>query len=151
MISFNGQYPLKLLFWVWRALILFFLIRFTNWKAEIWLKSGRKIFPTSGKNSHMWKCRPKHTKPLQSSLFQIITRVSAYYRFVNPMGLKPMTSRTGIWRSIQLSYGSIPLYSRMFRTIVYDRQAIRITMQSYKDFIDFSHIGHDRPNIISVF
>ena len=49
MILFNGQYPLKLFLWVWRALILFFLIRFTNWKAEIWLKSGRKIFPTSGK------------------------------------------------------------------------------------------------------
>ena len=36
MISFNGQYPLKLLLWVWGALILFYLIRFTNWKAAIW-------------------------------------------------------------------------------------------------------------------
>ena len=35
MISFNGQYPLKLLLWVWGALILFFLIRFTNWLVEI--------------------------------------------------------------------------------------------------------------------
>ena len=73
MISFNGQYPLKLLLWVWRAQILFFLIRFTYWMVEIWRKSGGNIFPTSGKNSHMWKCRPKHTNPLQSSLSQIIT------------------------------------------------------------------------------
>ena len=51
MISFNGQYPLKLLLWVWGALILFFLIRFTYWMVEIWRKSGRNIFPTSGKNS----------------------------------------------------------------------------------------------------
>lgn len=147
MISFNGQYPLKLFLWVWGALILFFLIRFTNWKAAIW----RQFSFHEWKFCHMFEIPATKQKPLQSSLFQIITRVSAYYRFVNPMGLKPMTSRTGIWRSIQLSYGSIPLYSRMFRTIVYDGQAIRITMQSYKDFIDFSHLGHDRPNIISVF
>ena len=49
MISFNGQYPLKQLLWVWGALILFFLIRFTNWKAAIWRQSGGNIFPTSGK------------------------------------------------------------------------------------------------------
>ena len=133
------------------TLILFFLIRFTNWMVEIWRQFGGNFLSTSGNFCHMFEIPATKQKPLQSSLFQIITRVSAYYRFVNPMGLKPMTSRTGIWRSIQLSYGSIPLYSRMFRTIVYDKQAIRITMQSYKDFIDFSHLGHDRPNIISVF
>ena len=49
MIIFNGQYPLKLLLWVWGALILFFLIGFTNWKAAIWRQSGGNIFPTSGK------------------------------------------------------------------------------------------------------
>ena len=48
MILFNGQYPLKLFLWVWGALILFFLIGFTNWKAEIWLK----YFP------HKWKKIP---------------------------------------------------------------------------------------------
>ena len=36
MISFNGQYPLKLLLWVWGGSNIIFLIRFTNWKAEIW-------------------------------------------------------------------------------------------------------------------
>ena len=73
MISFNGQYPLKQLLWVWGALILFFLIRFTNWKAAIWRQSGGKFFPQVAKNSHKWKCRLKHTNPLQSSLSQIIT------------------------------------------------------------------------------
>ena len=146
MIIFNGQYPLKLLLWVWGGSNIIFLDSPTGRR-----QFGGNFLSTSGNFCHMFEIPATKQKPLQSSLFQIITRVSAYYRFVNPMGLKPMTSRTGIWRSIQLSYGSIPLYSRMFRTIVYDRQAIRITMQSYKDFIDFSHIGHDRPNIISVF
>ena len=73
MISFNGQYPLKLLLWVWRALILFFLIRFTNWKAQF----GENIFPTSGKKFPQVEMPSLKQKPLQSSLFQIITRVSA--------------------------------------------------------------------------
>lgn len=60
MISFNGQYPLKQLLWVWGALILFFLIRFTNWMVEIW----RKYFPHKWqKNPNMWKCRPKAKTP----------------------------------------------------------------------------------------
>ena len=67
MIIFNGQYPLKLLLWVWGALILFFLIGFTNWKAEIWLK----YFPHKWKkNPHMWKCRPKAENPCNHHYFR---------------------------------------------------------------------------------
>ena len=74
MISFNGQYPLKLFLWVWGALILFFLIRFTNWKAAIW----RQFSFHEWKFCHMFEIPATKQKPLQSSLFQIITRVSAF-------------------------------------------------------------------------
>ena len=77
MISFNGQYPLKLLLWVWGALILFFLIRFTNWMVEIWRQFGGNFLSTSGNFCHMFEIPATKQKPLQSSLFQIITRVSA--------------------------------------------------------------------------
>ena len=51
MISFNGQYSLKLLLWVWRALILFFLIRFTNWKAQFGENLAEIFSPQARKNS----------------------------------------------------------------------------------------------------
>ena len=136
------------------TLILFFLIRFTNWKAEIWRKSGgnlAEIFsPQVAKYPHMWKCRPKHTNPLQSSLSQIITGGSIL-----------IVSEPDGTQTHDLQNRNLALYSTKLRvhTIILTHvpnnrlpgQAIRITMQSYKDFIDFSHIGHDRPNIISVF
>ena len=77
MISFNGQYPLKLLLWVWGGSNIIFLIRFTNWKAEIWLKSGGNFLSTSGNFCHIFEIPATKQKPLQSSLFQIITGVSA--------------------------------------------------------------------------
>ena len=63
MISFNGQYSIKLLLWVWGALILFFLIRFTKWKAAIWRQFGG-IFLSSGKKPTCGNAALKQKTPV---------------------------------------------------------------------------------------
>lgn len=70
MISFNGQYPLKLLLWGVEGSNIFFLIRFINWMVEIW----RKYFP------HKWKKFPHVEMPSQTHEPPAIIIISDNYR-----------------------------------------------------------------------
>ena len=101
MISFNGQYPLKLLLWVWGALILFFLIGFTNWKAEIWLK----YFP------HKWKKIPTCGNAALKQKTPVIIIISDNYK---GFGLLPFREPDGT-QTHDLQNRNLALYSTKLR------------------------------------
>ena len=67
--------------------------------AAIWRQFGGNFLSTTGNILPQVETLTTKQKPLQSSLFQIITRVSVNYQSVTPMGFKPMTFRTGIYAS----------------------------------------------------
>lgn len=67
--------------------------------AAIWRQFGGNFLSTTGNILPQVETPTTKQKPLQSSLFQIITRVLVNYQSVTPMGFKPMTFRTGIYAS----------------------------------------------------